>query len=360
MPFFAALLLGAAAQAPALDAHSAPALDARSIRAVHFDLLGRPPLAAETRRWSGRPLEELADALLATQEHWRHWYREQLYYFLLVDNFAPRGEGLVTLPAELAAGGTDVRDALHRIALSPNFDQRNPGADTFVTVVMEQLCGLEVDRHRRELEIGKKLYDGLPGTFLGAAGSSQSDVLRAAVESRDFAKHFLRREHARIVHAIPEPRALAEWSAALQREPSSYPAILRGWLVSGAYRARLERRHELENRAFVRALFVDLLGRVPGDEEVEPLREALDALSDPLPLRGILARTLIDSKHGGAAAPERPADPSAWVRERFLALLGREPSPAELEPFRAVAADPASGPGLCLLALVTDPEYARY
>ena len=161
-------------------------LDAGELRRLCLDLLGRPPLAEERARWIGGVADEVVEALVASRAFWAQWLEEQLWYFLLVDQFAPRGEGVLRLPDELEAGELDARDAVHRIALAPNFDQRNPGADTFVTVVMEQLCGLEVAKQRRELELGKKMYEGAEARFLGGAGRSQSDVVKLAVESDEF------------------------------------------------------------------------------------------------------------------------------------------------------------------------------
>ena len=45
---------------------------------------------------------------------------------------AAEGESVEAIPAGLTAGKLSVRDAIHRIALLPSFDLRNPGADTFV------------------------------------------------------------------------------------------------------------------------------------------------------------------------------------------------------------------------------------
>src|SRR5690349_15943082 len=171
------------------------------LRTLYLDLLRRPPFDEERTSFRAdvtdhttacttpgavtpAPLLGPVDlagksrALAASPEFWQQWFEEQLYYFLLVDNFAPRGEGMLEIPGELAAGKLHVRDAIHRIALSSSFDQRNPGADTFVTVVMEQLAGLAVEKNRRELEIGKAMYDGKPGNFLGRAGSTRSDIVR--------------------------------------------------------------------------------------------------------------------------------------------------------------------------------------
>lgn len=338
-------------------ADAAATVDPRHLRALGFDLLGRPPLPAERERWKERPFAELVADLLAGEDGWRHWLDEQLYYLLLVNNFAPRTESVQALPRELAAGTVDVRAALHRIALTPTFDARNPGADTFVTVVMEQLAGLDVKRNARDLEAGKRIYDGAQATYLGAKGDSQSDVVSITMASKQFSRHLLAREHLRLTREEAPAKELATWCAAFDASPASYASIVEEWLASDAYRRRLAVRHPLSNRAFVRALFVDLVGRVPTAKEAEPMREALDALSDPTPLRAFLARTLVESSR--VKLPERKdvGDSREWIRGRFEQLLARAPSEAELAVFAGALEASDGRPRTLLTALVTSPEY---
>lgn len=336
------------------------AIDARTLRSLALDLLGRPPLFAEWQRWRTLTRTRLLEELLGSPAFWAHWFDEQLYYFLLVNNFRPAQERLLATPAELAEKRLDAREAIHRIALSSSFDQRNPGADTFVTVVMEQLAGLEITKNQRELEIGKKVYDGAPGNFLGSAAQSQADVVRNAVASRTFVQHLLRREYERLVRAKPEAQELAAWCARFEKDPRCFLELVRGWLESPAYAARLARGVPLENRAFARALFVDLADRLPKFEESEPLREALDSLADSGPLRSITARLLLDS--GKLALPARKdlADATAWVRTQFLRLFGREAAENELAEFAKVLGEPDARLETVLYALVSSPEYNRY
>ena len=93
---------------------------------MFLDLVGRPPYAEERSHWLGKARHDLCDALIGSEAFWRHWYEEQLYYFLLIDNFRPGSERMRGIPAALSAGVLDARDAIHRIALSSSFDQRNP------------------------------------------------------------------------------------------------------------------------------------------------------------------------------------------------------------------------------------------
>lgn len=338
----------------------ARALDDRALRAVYLDLMGRPPLAEERATWFGRGRHELLDELIGTEAAWRHWFSEQLYYFLLIDNFRPGSPRAVAIPADLAAGRLDVREAIHRIALSPSFESRNPGADTFVTVVLEQLDGIKVQAQPRVLEIGKVLYDGGQGVFLGQTGSSQADVVRIAMEDRRFAVTFVARERQRLLRIEPEPRALQAAARAFDKRALAYTELVREWMLSADYDARLAQPGPMPNRLFVPALFVDLLGRRPEADEERRMRTALDGLADPGPLRAVLARLLIDS--GQVPLPEKGEirDPTSWVADLFRRLLGRDASSEELRVFVSSFHDPDCRPSTILYAIVSHPDYSTY
>ena len=336
------------------------ALEPQLLRLSFLDLFGRPPLEDERRKWAGKGLRELLDDQLGGPEFWAHWYEEQLYYFLLIDNFRPRSERVQAVPADLTAGKLGVRDAVHRVVLSSSFDQRNPGADTFVTVVMEQLLGVTVQKDVRNLDIGKALYDGKPGLFLGQQGNSQADVVRIAMEDKRFLRQFLEREYRRLLRAEPERRDLAEWARELDRNPMAYAGLVKDWMLSEAYQRRLETPRPQPNRMFIRSLFVDLLDRFPDEDEARRMRDALDCLSDPGPLRSVLARLLLDS--GQVRLPDRAAieDPTSWVAGLFRRLLGREATQEELASFVGAFHEPECRPATVVYALVSHPEYHHY
>jgi hypothetical protein len=331
------------------------------MRAVYQDLLGRPPLEEERGRWRGAGVRTWLDEALGSEALWSHWLEEQLYYFLLIDNFRPEGERIESAPADLAAGRRDVQQVIHHIALSSSFDQRNPGADTFVTVVMEQLGGMTVQKNARELDIGKRIYDGAKGNFLGKAGSNQADVVRITVEHRRFAEHFLEREYRRLLRCDPpRGRAWSQQVLAFQRDAREFKQILRAWILSEEYEARLREPVLQPNRLFVSSLFVDLIDRSPNPDEHRRMRNALDGLSDAGPLRSVIARLIIDS--GAASIPPREmiVNPDDWIRELFEKLLARAPSEAELQTFVAAFDDPACRPETIVYALVSHPEYHHY
>lgn len=335
-------------------------LDSPSLRSISFDLLGRPPYAAERRHWIGKPLDVYVEDCLKGEEFWSSWVEEQLYYFLLIDHFRPRSKRVLDLPRALHAGELRPRGALHAISLCPSFDRRNPGPDTFVTVIMEQLLGLEVQKKTGDLEAGKRLYDGHGGRFLGVQGDSQADVVRIAIEDRRTLTHLLSREYQRLVRKPAPKRELSAWTRSLESGELGYPELLAGWLRSDAYAQRLAEREPMTNRIFVQALFVDLSDTKPGHEEARRLRNALDGLSSAGPLRSVLARLYVDSgraKHESGSAIE---DPTQWISGLFVRLLGRPPSPEELEVFVESFHHPACTPATVVYALISHPEYQTW
>ena len=342
------------------EARPARPVDHRLLRSLFLDLYGRPPYQRELDRWIGGGIHDLFEEVVATEDFWTHWFEEQLYYFLLIDNFRPENARVVAIPDDLTRGSIDVREAIHRIALSSGFDARNPGADTFVTVVMEQLNGIEVQANVRALDMGKQMYDGETCRFLGSSGDSQADVVRIAVEHKLFAQTFLAREYERIVRQEPPRKDMARWVRTFHRNPHEYPAIVREWLFSEAYEERLTQLRSMPNRMFVRALFVDLMDRQPDADEARRMRNALDGLSDPGPLRSVLARLLLDS--GTAPVPEKETieDPTAWVSGLFRRLLGRDATPIELSAFVKAFHDPVCRPATVIYALLSNPEYQSF
>ncbi len=341
-------------------ARPAFALDHHMLRTVCLDLLGRPPLPEEREAWLDKGLKDFLKETTSGREFWDHWLEEQLYFFLLIDNFRPENEGVQAVPQKMLEGRLNAREAVHRIVLSPSFEMRNPGADTFVTVVMEQLAGMRVQKKPRDLEIGKALYDGKPGTFLKHHGDSQSDVVKICVESKEFAREFVAREYARMVHRDGPKKSLAAWSLTFHKEPIAYRDLVRGWFISEEYMARLKEQHPLSNRAFVNALHVDLLGRMPTKEEAEPMREALDGLGDSAPLRSILARLLLDSGRAKIPSKAELTNRRDWATSLFPRFFGRDATTAELDAVCGALDEPSCKPSTILYALLSHPEYHRF
>jgi hypothetical protein len=332
-------------------------IDARVLRRLFLDLVGRPPYAEERAAWTGKERLDLIEWALASEEFWRNWLEEQLYYFLLIDSFRPTTEAVQTIPAMLVDGRIDFDEALHKICLSASFDRRNPGPDTFVSVVMEQLLGMTVQKSARELEIGKKAYDGSKATFLGQPASSQADVVHIAVADARFPRHFIRREFERWMRREPPEQTLSDWVDVLKNERAGYRSLIRTWFSSQFYDTRLETNAPQPNRIFIRALFVDVFGRLPDDDETRRVSNALDGLADSGPLRSLVARLMLDS--GRAPVPDKAAitDPAGWIQGLFERLLGRLPGEEEQRVFLEAFRDPACRPTTILYAIVSHPEY---
>jgi len=336
----------------------ARSLAPRWLRGLFVDLLARPPYERERELWTDKPVPELVESLLSQSEFWEEWVQTQLYYFLLVDNFRPESEALLQLPERLRAGQSGVTEALLRIALCASFDRRNPGADTFVTVVMEQLLGIEVQKNTRQLEIGKHVYEGGRGKFLGVMGSSQADVVKIAIEDDRCLERFIEREYERLILATLNERDVKGYADALRAGDRPYREILKEWLLSDAYAQRFELRAELPNRVFARSLFVDLFDRLPDTEEVRRIRSALDGLGDAGPLRSALVRILLDSGKVSLPTRDEIESPTKWIRASFVRYFGRQPTEEELDTFRESFRDPVCRPETVVYALLTHPEYA--
>jgi len=355
VPCFAVLGLWAGEGAPQLDLR-----DARHVRAVYLDMLGRTPDAAELELAAGGRPSTLLRHLEASPEFWQQWYEEELYYLLLVDNFRPDDGSGVPLPQRLADGRTDVLAALRELVSSSAFHRANPGNDTFVSVVFEQLLGLRVQDNLSLLEAGKRMYDGKRTSLWGVAGSSQADVVAIACAQPGCAEHFVRRQYERIVGRSPAPADVVRWGAELAEDGSRFPALVVDWVGSPAYAERLQTMRRKSDRQFLRGLHVDLTGRPPDAETEQRLRRALAAVADPGPLRSVIARALLETAGSGYPPRRDPVDAPALVRDVFQRFLGRLPRPDEEEVFTLTYEQCACEPGLLVRAVTTHQEYQYY
>lgn len=349
--------------APRDAALDLPDDERRFIRRVHFDLLGRPPSESELLVAAAEGRDAAVSRLLASEEFAAEWYEGELYYFLLIDHFRPASGRFSSLPRRLERGEITFPDAVREIVSSQSFAARNPGPDTFVTVVLEQLNGLRVQDEPKTLEAGKRLYDGYEGTLFGRKGRSQSDVVKIAAGEPSFRKRFVERLAALF---FDEPLPPAERDAAAERlsaDPDATREIAAGWILSERYAASAAARaRKKTDRQYVRSLYADLVRRSPTYEEMRDLRNAFQSLADAEPLRAVVARLVCDSRKAVFPQPEKEAigDPERFVRGEFARLLGRQPTAAEASAFAAAWADPACTPRAVVKALVTLPEYQTY
>ncbi|MEZ5962348.1 MAG: hypothetical protein R3F56_00750 [Planctomycetota bacterium] len=304
------------------------------VRRIALDTLQRNPTPAEVSAARTQSPVEVARSSCATLEATQVWLDDELLYFLLIDNFRPTTEAIRTLPQRLLGKSADIRSATAEILLSSGFSLRNPGNDTFVTVVLEQCLGLEVQDRRNEpvLAAGKRVYDGYETRFLGGKGKTQADVVKLALADRRFAAHLLDRHHRRLF-AAPLPKDEAASVDIVHAQPGAFFDVLVQWLGSERYADPARARRPLSHHQFARSLYHDLLGRAPTYDELRMVRNALLSMADPAPLRAVLVKIVLDS--GRAKLPAVPArqEGEAFVRTCFTTFLRREPTADEIRVF---------------------------
>ena len=357
----------AAAPAPASDATAKPissTLDPvaarRWTRTLFFDLRGRGPTPAELDAAAALAPEALVDRMLADPAVWEAWLDRENYYYLLIDRFRPVSDRVKALPAALASGEVTARDATREIVVSAEFNARNPGNDTFVTVVLEQLLGIVVQDKPKVLEAGKKMYDGYAARLFNELGRTQADIVRIVLAQKQFSERFVERQYRRLF-GCPLPKGgLPADAARLHADAAQFRPILRDWLLSEAYAARTRIPRPKDDMTFIRTLFMDLLGREPTFDEFRNSRNAFLALTDPAPIRNVLARLLIESGSSPLPAKSEISKPAVWVRGQFRRHLGREPSEKEVDAFVAILGEYGCEPRTIVLALATSPEYQYY
>lgn len=331
----------------------------REIRALYLDLLGRTPTAIERFVAAALPRERLIEQLVSSLEFEENVYQLELYYYLLLDNFHPRTPSLEALPSRLRNGETDWRDATREIVISQYFNARNPGNDTFVTVILEQLLGITVQEEPKLLEAGKRMYDGYRTRVFGASGASQSDLVGIVLAQPAFAARFVARHYERWFGAPPRAADLEAWADRFRSDPRVYRELVREWFTGESYRQVLAAPRAKSDFMWIRGIFVDLLGRKPTFEEFRNFRNAVQALADSRPLRSVLAKVILDS--GQVPLPDaKGLDARAFVTEWFDRLLGRAPSEVELAAFAAAITESSLPPTAALQAILASAEYQLY
>lgn len=342
----------------AAAAAGAPSRD-REIRALYLDLLGRTPTAIERMMASALPRERLIDELVSSLEFEENLYQLELYYYLLLDNFHPRTPQLEALPSRLRNGETHWLEATREIVISQYFNARNPGNDTFVTVLLEQLLGITVQDETRLLEAGKRMYDGYKSTLFSTTGSSQSDLVGIVLAQPAFASRFLSRHYERWFGVPPPATELAVWAESFRADPSGYRDRVREWFAGDAYLAAVSSLRAKTDFMWIRGVFVDLLGRKPTFEEFRNFRNAVQSLADSRPLRSVLAKVILDSGQVPLPSPEK-LDTRAFVTEWFDRLLCRAPRENELAAFSKALTDSSLPPSAVLQAILSSAEYQMY
>jgi hypothetical protein len=300
----------------------------RLIRRLHLDLKSRSPRLEEIAQWYDKPHEEMVCAFLRDEETWTSWFEGQLFYFLLLDSFRPKEGPLMALPGKLAKGEMSVPRAVEEIVRSQYFNARNPGNDTFVTVVLEQCLGMTVQDKRNipTLEAGKKMYDGYKAKVFKADGDSQADFVRIVFAQPDLYRHLLRRTWKDLHGTDIDPKQLEEWAASCAARPEGFAALLEEWLLAPAYVEGAAKPRLKSEIPYVRALFLDTLDRLPDYDELRNVRNAFLSLADPTPIRLVMGRVLLESRE--ARLPASAVDPRASSTSSSCGSRGRRPLPS--------------------------------
>lgn len=330
------------------------------LRRLTLDVLGRTPSQAEVSSYLDAPVGVVVPRLVMSLEAMQVFVEEELFYFLLLDNFRPKTESIVALPKRLAEGKATAHDALTEILLSTGFSLRNPGNDTFVTVVLEQCLGMTVQdaKNKPALVAGKQLYDGKKGRFLGQEGESQADVVRIVVGHEGFTRCLLDRHHKRLF-ATPLGDADKEAVARVHADRRGFFPLLTEWLASETYESGLAQKRAKSDHQFIRGLYMDLLGRTPAYDELRNMRNALQAMAEPAPLRAVVAKVILDSEK--AKVPQLEAGKvQEFVAECFVRYLGRAPGQSEGPAFVRALQEGAVTPVHVVRALVGSVEYQYY
>jgi hypothetical protein len=251
--------------------------------------------------------------------------------------------------------------AVEEIVRSQYFNARNPGNDTFVTVILEQCLGMTVQDKKNlpTLAEGKKMYDGYKAKVFKEQGDSQADFVRIVFAQLDLQRHLLRRTWKDLHGTEIDPKRLEEWATACAARPEAFATLLEEWLTSPAYVDGLARPRPKAEIPYVRALFLDTLDRLPEYDELRNVRNAFLSLADPTPIRLVMGRVLLESRD--ARVPVSAVNPPRFIDEQFVRLLARPATAAERTAFlNGLKDDPQVTPRLVLLTLISSPEYQNY
>ena len=327
----------------------------RYTRDVHFDLLGRSPTEDDVQRAASESRAETVDRLLKSVECFETWYEEEVYYFLLLDNFRPATDRMLSIPKKLSAGAMTIPDAIHEIVICQYFNHRNPGNDTYVTVILEQLLGMVVQDQPMLLKVGKQMYDGYEGKLFGETGRNQADLVTIVIKQKRFHELILERLHKRVAGAPIRPVVLANNVDRVVADPKAFHEVMKEWMLDDEYIARASKLRKKSDHQFIRGLYTDLLNRRATYDEFRLFRNALQALADPTPIRSVLAKVMVDSEQVKAG---KTTDAQQWVKDLYVKMLGRMPNEKELATFAPVVKDGKAK--LAIQAIVDSEEYQHY
>lgn len=337
-----------------------PGTDPRRVmRRYAMDLLGRSPSDEEARDAVALAPEELVDKLVHSPEHFEVWTEEQLAWLHLADSPRPAPDLLAALAKHLAGGEIGACEALRTLVLSPAFAEKHPGDEAFAAAALELLLGVHPAERKDLLEPARKMAEGGPAELLGQKGASRPDLVNILLAQKEAAELLLRRTFVARVGREPLPGALVPAVDRLMKEPAQLAAIEKGWLLSKEYLDTLAQPRPKSDPLFLRALFMDVLGRRPTEAEFRGMRGALATLADSRPMRAVLARILVASDK--VPVPDKDGlDFAPWLAAQYGKYLGRTPTEEEASLFKDVLSGKGATTRTLLTAILTSPEYQLY
>lgn len=157
----------------------------------------------------------------------------------------------------------------------------------------------------------------------------------------------------RLMGRKPKPEEHAALLKAADGDPAHYLFAVG---TSRDYASGAHRRLRPE-RLLSRSLLVDLTGSLPSKGQVE---ETIQLLKAGKGSRGTLARTLSQGATQPSAGPRAQQTIEAWVREAYVRLILRYPTPGELGKAVAAVKTGSESWQQVLLELTLSEEYLRY
>lgn len=327
--------------------------DLRDIRRAFFVLVNRPPLETEYESALSVPREEVIAELLASPDHWMAWIEDALLRFLGEEASGILLDSFRDLAADLAADRRDFVAAFHEIAGSDTVRIRYPSPREFAARVLDVFLGPGGSADAERLAAAAAMVAGERTALFGERGASRAEFLRIVSRQPAFFRRQLRYESERIRGEDLERRDLTRFAMQLATDPGRFKEIRREWFASTAAADRAPRRKP--DGAFVRGLWMDVTGRLPG-EETAILRQAVSALGRPDEMRRIVPALVV--KAGYLSRSGLDGDPPAAIARLFRRALGRDPEPQETEA--ALKTWESLGVERVVIDVLTSNEYQSF
>ena len=313
------------------DAQSQLTPDSRQfVKEVYLDLLQRGLSQAELLYAAGLDRRQLVEFLFDSYEYHDRWYRDQLYFMFLLREFDPRGvPWMREISAQLYRGEMSQLEALQALANCQQFHFRNLGPNNYTLAVFEHSLSRLPDEG--ENKNSNFMFNGNPTDLLGRAGAKQFDVADIVLHNEQAIRHYIGRMYARYFVGEIDPAELETLTGRLLAEPEKVLDVQREWVLSDRYFGQVPKLRPKSDIQYIRMIYVDLLNREPTQDEFDYVQNALQSFADPIPLRSVIAKILLDSKFVQIPAKPPAQERPGWIRAQYLRFLSREPDQRELE-----------------------------